>query len=179
MLCVLRAALAHFKGLALAAAVQVVLRLAVILRQFVFLKGSTGVALLQRLNGFVEQQRCLCAVCCNCRVSSFVAGGADGVAGMAGGRGVRRVAQQVQRAGGIGLRVQQHPHTQGGVQLLPAGLAGKVRHTVVVIRAFLLAGSNMLQQRIQTVRPGLALPVPVQQTAADLIAGGLDLKSHL
>ena len=90
-----------------------------------------------------------------------------------------RVAQQVQRAGGIGLRVQQHPHTQGGVQLLPAGLAGKVRHTVVVIRAFLLAGGNMLQQRVQTVRPGLALPVPAQQAAADLIAGGLDLKSHL
>jgi hypothetical protein len=98
---------------------------------------------------------------------------------MAGGRGVRRVAQQVQRAGGIGLRVQQHPHTQGSVQLLPAGLAGKIRHTVIIIRAFLLAGSNMLQQRIQTVRPGLAFPVPAKQAAADLIAGGLDLKSHL
>ena len=56
LLCVLRAALTHFKGLALAAAAQVVLCLAVILRQFVFLKGSTGVALLQRLNGSKKQQ---------------------------------------------------------------------------------------------------------------------------
>ena len=179
LLRVLRAALACLKWLALAAAAQVILSFAVILRQLVFLKGGTGVALFQSLDGFIEQQGCLCAVRCNCRVGSFVAGGADGVAGMAGGRGMHRVAQQIQRAGGVSFRVQQHPHTQGSIQLLPAGLAGKVRHTVVVIRAFLLAGGDMFQQRIQTVRPGLALPVPAQQAAADLIAGSLDLKSHL
>ena len=78
LLCVLRAALARFKRFAFAAPVQVVFCLTVILRQLVLLKGGTGVALFQRLDGFVEQQHRLCAVCCNCRVGSFVAGGADG-----------------------------------------------------------------------------------------------------
>ena len=62
LLCVLRAALARFKEFALAASAQVVLGFAVILRQLIFFKGGTGVALLQRLDGFVEQQRRLCAV---------------------------------------------------------------------------------------------------------------------
>ena len=62
LLCVLWAALACFKRFALAAPVQVVFCLAVILRQLVLLKGGTGVALFQRLDGFVEQQRRLCAV---------------------------------------------------------------------------------------------------------------------
>ena len=50
------------------------------------------------------------------------------VAGPAGRSGVPGIAQQVQRFGGVLLRVQQHPHAQGGVQLAPAGLAAQVGH---------------------------------------------------
>ena len=98
---------------------------------------------------------------------------------MACGRGVCRVAQQIQRAGGIGLRVQQHPHTQGGIQLLPAVSARQIGQTVIIFGALLLAGADVIQQGSQAVLPGFVLPVPAQQLAADLIAGRLDLKRRL
>ena len=112
-------------------------------------------------------------------VCRLIAGGAHGVAGVAGGTGAGGITQQVQRTGSVLFRVQQHPHTQGGIQLLPAGLARKIRHTVVIFRAFLLTALDLPQQGVQRVRPGLLLPVPPQQSAADLIAGSLDLKCRL
>ena len=127
----------------------------------------------------MEQQ---CGLRCILRVGGvgrLVAGGAHRVAGPAGCAGVPGIAQQVQRFGGVLLRVQQHPHAQGGVQLLPAGLAAQVRHPVVIVRAFLLALGNVPQQRVQTVAARLLLPVPAQQAAADLVAFGLDLKCSL
>ena len=47
------------------------------------------------------------------------------------------------------------------------------------LKKILLALGNMVKQCAQTVGAGLVLPVPAQQAAADLIAGGLDLKGHL
>lgn len=78
--------------------------------------------------------------------------GAHSIAGAAGRTRVAGIAQQVQRFGGILFRVQQNPHTNGGIQLLPAVFAGKIRHTVVVVRAFLLALCNVIQQCTQAVR---------------------------
>ena len=112
-------------------------------------------------------------------MSGLVAGRAHGVARAAGRAGVLGIAQQIQRAGSVLFRVQQHPHTKGGVQLGPARLARKVGHPLVIFRALLLALGDMLQQRIQAVGTGLFLPVPAQQLAADLIAGRFDLKGRL
>ena len=92
----------------------------------------------------------------------FIAGSAHRVAGPAGSSGVLRIAQQIQRAGSILFRVQQHPHTQGGIQLLPAVPARQIGQTVIIFGAFLLAGADMIQQSSQTVLSGFVLPVPAQ-----------------
>ena len=109
----------------------------------------------------------------------FIAGSAHRVAGPAGSSGVLRIAQQIQLVRSILFRVQQHPHTQGGIQLLPAVSARQIGQTVIIFGALLLAGADVIQQGSQAVLPGLVLPVPAQQLAADLIAGSFDLKSGL
>ena len=161
------------------AAAEEILRHPVILLQLTGLERRARIALFQALDGLVEKDGRLGAIGAVRRVGGFVAGRAHRVAGPAGRRGVRRIAQQVQRLGRVFFRVQQHPHTQGGIQLLPAGFSAQVRHSVVVIRAFFLALGQVLEQGIQAVGPGLLLPVPAQQLAADLIAGRLDLKRRL
>ena len=161
------------------AARQKLLCLTVIAGQLVFPEGRARIGILQTFDGFVEQDRRLRRVGLVGGVGCFVAGRAHGVAGAAGCTRAAGVSQQIQRLFRILFRVQQHTHTDGGVQLLPAALAGKIRHPVIVVRAFLLALGNMVKQCAQTVGAGLVLPVPAQQAAADLIAGGLDLKSGL
>ena len=92
----------------------------------------------------------------------FIAGSAHRVAGPAGSSGVLRISQQIQLAGSILFWVQQHPHTQGGVQLLPAVSARQIGQTVIIFGALLLAGTDVIQQGSQAVLPGLILPVPAQ-----------------
>ena len=142
-------------------------------------QGRARIALFQRLYGFVEEDGRLGpggAVRCVC---GLVAGRAHRVAGAAGSTGVFGIAQQVQRMGGVLFGVQQHPHTQGGVQLAPARPARKVGHPLVILRVLLLALGDVFQQGVQAVGTGLSLPVPAQQPAADLVAGRFDLKCHL
>ena len=112
-------------------------------------------------------------------MGGFVACRADGVAGAARCRRMRGVAQQIQRAGSLFFGIQQHPHTEGRIQLLPAGLAAQIGQAVVIVGAFLLPLLHVLEQRVKAVAARLFLPVPAKQAAADLVASGLDLKRDL
>ena len=162
-----------------AAACQIIFCIAVIAGKLILAESRAHIAVFQALHRLVEQDRRLSGIGVIGGVGGFVAGGAHSIAGAAGRTRIAGIAQQVQRFGGILFRVQQNPHTNGGIQLLPAVFAGKIRHTVVVVRAFLLALCNVIQQCTQAVRTGFVLPVPAQQAAADLIAGSLDLKGSL
>ena len=112
-------------------------------------------------------------------MGGLVAGHPHRVAGAAGRCRVGRIAQQVQRPGGVLFRVQQDAHTEGGIQLLPAGAAILLRQALVVVGALLLALSQMLQQGVHAVSAGLFLPVPAQQLPADVVAGRFYLERGL
>ena len=112
-------------------------------------------------------------------MGGLVAGHPHRVAGAAGRCRVGRTAQQVQRPGGVLFRVQQDTHTEGGIQLLPAGAAIQLQQALVVVGALLLALGQMLQQGVHAVSAGLFLPVPAQQLPADVVAGRFDLERGL
>ena len=162
-----------------AAAAQVLPGELVILGQLLLAEGRPRIGVLHALHRLVKEDGRLPARRPVGGVGRLVAGGAHRVAGPAGRPGVGRVPQQVQRLGGVVFGVQQDPHAQGGVQLLPAGLAAHVGHMAVVGGALLLAAADVLQQGVKAMAARLRLPVPAQDAPADLVTGGLDLKSGL
>ena len=140
---------AGYDRLLCAAACQIIFCIAVITGKFILAESRAHIAVFQALHRLIEQDRRLSGIGVIGGVGGFVAGGAHSIAGAAGRTRIAGIAQQIQRFGGILFRVQQNPHTNGGIQLLPAVFAGKIRHTVVVVRAFLL-GRIVLPKELRT-----------------------------
>lgn len=170
--------LLRLDGLRRAAAGQKVLRHPIILLEVAGSQGRSFIARFQLLHGLVEPDRRLCG-CGPVGAWAASCGPSAPRCRRGGPLRVGRIAQQVQRPGGVLFRVQQDAHTEGGIQLLPAGAAIQLRQALVVVGALLLALGQMLHQGVHAVSAGLFLPVPAQQLPADVVAGRFYLERGL